>query len=110
MNCETPAAGPGLRLSNALLLLVVAALAALAGLLLAALAGLLALLARLVLLAALLTAALTRLLVLLAARVRILRAHEVSLMLRPSRPTGPASQRSGSAALLRCLFFKCLLT
>jgi hypothetical protein len=46
--------------------------------LLAALTGLLVLLARLVLLAALLTAALAGLLILLAALVRILSAHDVS--------------------------------
>jgi hypothetical protein len=77
--------GRGFLGSNALLLLVVAALAALV--LLAALTGLLILLAALagfLLAAALLTAALARLLVLLAALVRILRAHEVSLCLRPS--------------------------
>jgi hypothetical protein len=91
--------------SNALFLLVVAALAALV--LLAALTGLLILLAALaglLLAAALLTAALARLLVLLAALVRILRAHEVSLCLHPLTATGYALQRSGRAPLPMALF------
>jgi hypothetical protein len=103
--------GRGFVGSNALFLLVVAALAALV--LLSALAGLLILLAALtglLLAAALLTAALARLLVLLAALVRILRAHEVSLCLHPLTATGDALQRSGRATLSAGFIFRCLLT
>src|SRR5689334_12601051 len=97
--------GRGFVGSNVLLLLIVAALAALV-----LLAGLLVLLAGLFLAAALLTAALARLLVLLAALVRILRAHEVSLCLRPPdgnrRHVATFRGRGTSAGFI----FRCLLT